>query len=1405
MSDSGNDSPDHTGPGSGSTPSTSQGRSPLNQPHEAAAAPTDVEDAPSGIPADLVNLGSGKSNPLYDSSEAINLAALDDAIDPQHHLATVVAAGDAASAAGPPSTRHQQLLLLHHQQRQQQQQPHQGYAAHPAMASDAGAAASFAGAPSLGVPFSTENPTLDFHPFMSHHGTPTPLPNSITPASSTMSLTELGMTMGMDFAGDQSSGTLRFGQRSRRGSGNGSGVVDGATDLDQAIAAAFPHLLATASGSPHGSLRGFSLSSSPSGTLGSAGSASRQRSSLTDLFSHTETTAAPPPPPASATAAAAAFSAGRERNQSIKNDAGNDAEGQGRRGGAAGRQKRRNSTGGGTRSKRAPTSRTDSSNDGSESESAMRAASHNVRGVDASGPATLPGKGSAQDAPMFSQGSVALLPSALPVKGATLKLTFAAMATDAAMMLLDAAGRPLQGLAFAVDADKGFNYSAVDDAFICQKKNHFQLSYLVKMPTTPVSVVTPGGTEALRSLVVDVYGMRVEVPHTRVAIEQSLPDRSKRDFEPIPAQVASGNSKKTKVARLHFSETTANNMRKRGKPNPEQRYFVLVCGLYAVTASDMRHEVARVRSQRIIVRASNPGQYESETELQWRSGANENTIVFDGNVGINTESPTEALAVHGNIRLTGQVMQTSDARVKENIQPTDTRIQLENLRRMHLYSYDLKKNWMETAGRPEHQRRETGILAQELREILPDAVAESGRVQLADGEEVDNLLVVNKERVFMESVGAVQELSHMTETLEARIRELEQLNNGICRSSSLRRRGSSHRRRAGGKVAPEAVAGEGSLKSGATAHMLGAALDSSATDAGDNEDPFEDYGFGLGGPNAGGLIFTGARAPNKDYLERNNPRDPPPPFPWLKMGAWLTVIILLAAVLSIGAVILVTRSHHDEPDRGNTVASTTSSSSAASAISTLTTTLAPLTSSSTPPAAPTTVARGVQCLDGSYRSSSSNCPDRITFSFAESFSLVQNYQVDYRAALVRYLSDIMEVSLTRIQGLQVLPGSIQNIFFLEPATSTSQPSAAEAAFALGGAVLTNSLNFTFRGTRFHTVPSSWRLGSVPFIPGQPTEAQQTTSMATSAATLARTTTTTSKAAVASSTSTSTTLPPTGSATTSTSGDSGNGTLPIATNTPPSQRTDNGSSCDVGCGAAEYCDNGVCNCIYGEDDLGECYGYYEDFCRNECVEPFAICDMPTPAPTTSVCLCRKGWGGSSCDAVTEDNNYLANIAVYFTTASVEVEGTAYALDLTEYAFNVTQHDSTAASAPFILHTPRYNQNAAVFLTRVRFERGREASLLQSSRVPSWLPTSPFCYFIVAIFPSLPLSFNPQWNIDYCNSGTAEKLVEEGSAVPISETPLIYAFAGSSVQLTVAVSSPNMPMQYRFYDIVVSWGC
>ena len=65
---------------------------------------------------------------------------------------------------------------------------------------------------------------------------------------------------------------------------------------------------------------------------------------------------------------------------------------------------------------------------------------------------------------------------------------------------------------------------------------------------------------------------------------------------------------KMTVGRLHFSETTSNNMRKKGRPNPDQRYFMLVVSLeahsgensYMIAASVSEKIIVRVSSQKLI-------------------------------------------------------------------------------------------------------------------------------------------------------------------------------------------------------------------------------------------------------------------------------------------------------------------------------------------------------------------------------------------------------------------------------------------------------------------------------------------------------------------------------------------------------------------------------------------------------------------------------------------------------------------------------------------------------------------------------------------------------------------------------------------------------------------------------------
>ena len=162
--------------------------------------------------------------------------------------------------------------------------------------------------------------------------------------------------------------------------------------------------------------------------------------------------------------------------------------------------------------------------------------------------------------------------------------------------------------------------------------------------------------------------------------------------------------------------------------------------------------------------ASNPGQFDNESDINWNKGRTPDSIfhvvrsshgifssfknqpskLFQGRVGINTDSPDENLTVHGNIKLTGHIMQPSDLRVKEDIREMDSREQLKRIAALKMYNYKYKQNFADFAGLSEEELRDMGVLAQEVSEILPDAVRETGDVVLNDGECIDNFLVVNK-------------------------------------------------------------------------------------------------------------------------------------------------------------------------------------------------------------------------------------------------------------------------------------------------------------------------------------------------------------------------------------------------------------------------------------------------------------------------------------------------------------------------------------------------------------------------------------------------------------------------------------------------------------------------------------
>ena len=77
----------------------------------------------------------------------------------------------------------------------------------------------------------------------------------------------------------------------------------------------------------------------------------------------------------------------------------------------------------------------------------------------------------------------------------------------------------------------------------------------------------------------------------------------------------------------------------------------------------------------------------------------------------------------------------------------DTREQLQKINQLRVVSYRYDDQFAEAAGLAADQRTDTGVLAQELYSVLPDAVLETGDVILPSGETIPNLLVVNKVRI----------------------------------------------------------------------------------------------------------------------------------------------------------------------------------------------------------------------------------------------------------------------------------------------------------------------------------------------------------------------------------------------------------------------------------------------------------------------------------------------------------------------------------------------------------------------------------------------------------------------------------------------------------------------------------
>eukprot|EP01112_Ceratiomyxa_fruticulosa_P008181 TRINITY_DN2113_c0_g1_i3.p1 TRINITY_DN2113_c0_g1~~TRINITY_DN2113_c0_g1_i3.p1 ORF type:complete len:655 (-),score=101.96 TRINITY_DN2113_c0_g1_i3:22-1986(-) len=162
---------------------------------------------------------------------------------------------------------------------------------------------------------------------------------------------------------------------------------------------------------------------------------------------------------------------------------------------------------------------------------------------------------------------------------------------------------------------------------------------------------------------------------------------------------------------------------------------------------------------------------------RWHRNENGTGLYAHGNIGINLTAPLEALSVGGNILVTGNLFKPSDKRIKQNFTNMDTKSQLQNIKNLRIYNYERMEVGAAAANNSDNVIfiPETGFIAQEVNQIMPNAVKTIGNVNLPNGKIVEDMLVVNDHALLVENIGATQELVHVIDDIEIDLKQNKKL------------------------------------------------------------------------------------------------------------------------------------------------------------------------------------------------------------------------------------------------------------------------------------------------------------------------------------------------------------------------------------------------------------------------------------------------------------------------------------------------------------------------------------------------------------------------------------------------------------------------------------------------------
>ena len=98
-------------------------------------------------------------------------------------------------------------------------------------------------------------------------------------------------------------------------------------------------------------------------------------------------------------------------------------------------------------------------------------------------------------------------------------------------------------------------------------------------------------------------------------------------------------------------------------------------------------------------------------------------VIKEATINSSYTQPNEALTVHGNVQVLGQIKQPCDQRIKSQIVELDPRRQLDNVNKIKIVKYKYRQEYVDQL--PEHQQ--TGTVSS-----IPEKMRSSCRIQKSD-------------------------------------------------------------------------------------------------------------------------------------------------------------------------------------------------------------------------------------------------------------------------------------------------------------------------------------------------------------------------------------------------------------------------------------------------------------------------------------------------------------------------------------------------------------------------------------------------------------------------------------------------------------------------------------------------